>query len=280
MRNINWRSITVLIPLALGQLVVEGGSRSYSDVVGHSNILRPQPVPCIAMPPLCHAVREPGCAYQTFCQPSLCCLHCRPAQTIPLEKFPAQCAQATRRSSPPSLHSCWDAETAVPVHPPGAQPMQQSTSHPGSDLVQHGSSSTQPRHPVGSNIESLPADSGQTVTDGKSSTAGQKASGRGQTSAPEASTGPEASADGELPQIHKQAQVQTTAETSCQPMVELQPIAARIGDDDDRVSFNNVSLFIVTLQGNTFALSVLDTDHSPQAWHFLVFAKVAFQPRC
>ncbi|XP_017212532.2 tripartite motif-containing protein 66 isoform X2 [Danio rerio] len=220
----------------LGQLVVEGGSRSYSDVVGHSSILRPQPVPCIAMPPLCHAVREPGCAYQTFCQPSLCCLHCRPAQTVPLEKFPAQCAQATRRSSPPSLHSCWDTETSVPVHPPGAQPMQQSTSHPGSDLVQHGSSSSQPRHPVGSNIELLPADSGQTVMDEKSSTTGQKASRRGQTSAPEASTGPEASADAELPQIHKQAQMQTTAETSCQPMVELQSIAARIGDDDDRRS--------------------------------------------
>ncbi|XP_056100139.1 tripartite motif-containing protein 66 isoform X1 [Rhinichthys klamathensis goyatoka] len=219
----------------LGQLVVEGGSRSYSEVVGHPSILRPQPVPCIAMPPLCHAVREPGCACQTFCQPQLCCLHCRPTQSVPLDKFPAPCPQATRRSSPPSLHSCWESDASVPMHPTGAQPIQQSTSHPGSDLVQHESSSALPRQPVGSNDhplpEALPANSNQTVMDGRNCAPDQSPNGRGQTCAPEADTRQEASPDRELPQVHNQARVQTTTETSNQPMVELQPVVARIDDD-------------------------------------------------
>uniref|UniRef100_A0A8C1GJQ3 Tripartite motif containing 66 n=1 Tax=Cyprinus carpio TaxID=7962 RepID=A0A8C1GJQ3_CYPCA len=219
----------------LGQLVVEGGSRSYPEVVGHPSILRPQTVPCIAMPPLCHAVREPGCACQTFCQPQLCCLHCRPTQSVPLDKFPSQCPQTTRRSSPPSLHSCWEADASVPVHPPGAQPLQQSTSHPGSDPVQHGTSSASPRQPVGANnnllSEPLPANSNQAAMDGRNSAPGQPPCERGQTSAPEAATGQEASPDRELPQVRNQAQVQTTTETSNQPMIELQPIVDRINDD-------------------------------------------------
>ncbi|KAL1271473.1 hypothetical protein QQF64_030489, partial [Cirrhinus molitorella] len=219
----------------LGQLVVEGGSRSYSEVVGHPSILRPQPVPCIAMPPLCHAVREPGCACQAFCQPQLCCLHCRPTQSVPLDKFPSQCPQASRRSSPPSLHSCWEADASVPMHPPGAQPIQQSTSHPGPDPVQHGTSSASPRQPAGSNNhllpESLPANSNQAAVDGRKSAPGQTPGERGQTSALEAATGQGASADKELPQVHNQAQVQTTTETSNQPMIELHPIVACINDD-------------------------------------------------
>ncbi len=220
------------------------------------------------MPPLCHAVREPGCACQTFCQPQLCCLHCRPTQSIPLDKFPPQCPQPARRSSPPSLHSCWEADGSVPVHPPGAQHLQQSTSHPGSDPVQHGTSSASPRQPVRANNhplpEPLPSNSNQAAMDGRNSASDQPPCERGQTSAPGAATGQDASQDRELPQAHKQAQVQTTTETSNQPMIELQPIVARIGDD--RVSFIYVSLFICPLQSNTFALIVLDTDHNPQAW--------------
>lgn len=236
--------------------------------MGHPSILRPQPVPCIAIPPLCH-VREPGCACQTFCQPQLCCLHCRPTQSVPLDKFPSQCPQATRRSSPPSLHSCWEADASVPVHPPGAQPIQQSTSHPGSDPVQHGTSSASPRQPAGSNNhllpEPLPANSMQAAMDRRNSVPGQSPSERGQTSAPEAASGQGASPDKELPLVHYQAQVQTTTETSNQPMIELQPIVARISDD--RVSFINV-LFICPLQSSTFALTVLNTDHNPKAWCF------------
>lgn len=202
------------------------------------------------MPPLCHAVREPGCAYQTFCQPQLCCLHCRPTQSVSLDKFPAQCPQAARRSSPPSLHSCWEADTSVPMHPTGAQPIQQSTSHPGSDLAQHGTSSALPRQPVGSNNhplpEPLPANSNQTVMDGRNSAPGQSPNGRGKTSVPEAVTGQEASPDRELPHVHNQAQVQMTTDTSNQPMVELQPIVARI--DDDRVSFINVFVYLYFAQ--------------------------------
>lgn len=61
-------------------------------------------------------------------------------------------------------------------------------------------------------------------------------------------------------------------------MIELQPIIARI--DDNRVSLINVLVFNCFLQSNTFALSVLSTDHNPQAWCSLVLAKVACQPRC
>ncbi|XP_051507551.1 tripartite motif-containing protein 66-like isoform X2 [Myxocyprinus asiaticus] len=214
----------------LGQLVVEGGSRPYSEVVSHPSILRPQPVPCMAMPPLCHALREPGCTYQTFCQSQLCCLHCRPTQSItldkysvPLDKYLAQCPQATSRSSPPSLHSCWEADAT-----------QQSTSNPGSDLVQHGTRAALPRQPAGSNNHPLPepppANPNQTAVDGRKTVSSQHPHGRGQTSSPEAATGPEHSPDGELPQTQNQAQVHRATDVSNQPMVELQPIIARIGD--------------------------------------------------
>ncbi|XP_052415943.1 tripartite motif-containing protein 66 isoform X1 [Carassius gibelio] len=210
----------------LGQLVVEGGSRPYPEVVGHPSILRPQTVPCIAMPPLCHGVREPGCACQTFCQPPLCCLHCRPTQSVPLDKFPSQCPQAARQSSPPSLHSCWEADASLPVHPPGA--------HPGSDPVQHGTSSASPRQPVGANNHPLPeqllASSNQAALNGRNPALGQPPCERGQTSAPQAATGHEASPNKELPHVRNQAQVQMTTETSNQPMIELQPIIARIND--------------------------------------------------
>lgn len=209
----------------LGQLVVEGGSRSYTEVVGHSSILRPQPVPCIAMPPLCHSVREPGCAYQTFCQPQLCCLHCRPTQSVSLDKYPVtldkyptQCPQATSQSSPPSLRGCWEADASVPVNPPGSQPIQRSTSHPGHDSVQHVAS----RRPSGSNSESLPADS--TIIDGRISEPGQIFGGRGQTAA----SGSEAASNSDFQQV--QAQDQPTTESNDQAMVELQPMFACVDD--------------------------------------------------
>ncbi|XP_051993988.1 tripartite motif-containing protein 66-like isoform X2 [Xyrauchen texanus] len=221
----------------LGQLVVEGGSHSYSEVVGHPSILRPQPVPYIAMPALCHAVREPGCTYQTFCQPQLCCLHCRPTQSVPLDKYsvpldkyPIQCPQATSRSSPPSLHSCWEADASVPLHPTGSQPTQQSTSHLGSDLVHHGSSTTLPQQPAGSNnhqlLEALPANPHQTAADWRIIESSQHHRGRGQTPSPESATGPECSPDREQPQTQNQAQAQLTTDTSNQLMVERQPIIA------------------------------------------------------
>ncbi|XP_066504323.1 tripartite motif-containing protein 66 isoform X2 [Hoplias malabaricus] len=103
----------------LGQLTVEGGSRSYSEGVNRNSILRPQPVACMAMSSLCHSVREPDCAYQAFCQPQLCCHHCRPAQSVPREKYSAsrdKCSVQSTCSSPPSLQRCWDPEgTALPT---------------------------------------------------------------------------------------------------------------------------------------------------------------------
>uniref|UniRef100_A0A3B1KJP8 Tripartite motif containing 66 n=2 Tax=Astyanax mexicanus TaxID=7994 RepID=A0A3B1KJP8_ASTMX len=101
----------------LGQLSVDGGSRPYSEGVGRPSILRPQPVACLARSSLCHPVREPDCAYQPFSQPSLCCLHCRPAQSLPLEKYPAQldkysvpCSQQPACNSSQTLQRCCDPE--------------------------------------------------------------------------------------------------------------------------------------------------------------------------
>ncbi|TRY84198.1 hypothetical protein DNTS_025713, partial [Danionella cerebrum] len=256
----------------LGQLVVEGGSSSYSEVVGHSTILRPQPVSCIAMAPLCHGVQEPSCAYRSICQPSLCCLHCRTTQTVPLQNYPSQCPQAAQRSSPPILHSCCIGETSVPLHPAGVQPPPQSNfqagsdttsqhrtdldphgaisqpecelrtiSHFGSDCIQVGTSSQSgPDHyqhgsvPPG-NLSSSP----QLVSLPKpellqSVTNGNQTLNRGgQKQKP--SAGSEMSTDGEMLLTHKQTQLQTTTEPSHPAVHELQPICAHV-DDDTRTS--------------------------------------------
>ncbi|XP_060796705.1 tripartite motif-containing protein 66 isoform X2 [Neoarius graeffei] len=109
---------------ALGQLSVEGGSRSYSEGVGRAAILRPQPVPCVSVPSLCYPLRETDCSYQSFCQHQLCCLHCRPASsvpldkyTLPLDKYSVPHAQEPSCSSPPSLQRCWNTDTTTQVHP-------------------------------------------------------------------------------------------------------------------------------------------------------------------
>lgn len=108
----------------LGQLSVDGGSRSYSEAVGRPAILRPQPVPCVSVPSLCYPLRETDCSYQSFCQHQLCCLHCRPAPSVPLEKYPLPLdkysvphSQEPSCSSPPSLQGCWNSDSTAQVHP-------------------------------------------------------------------------------------------------------------------------------------------------------------------
>uniref|UniRef100_A0AAY4BQV4 Tripartite motif containing 66 n=1 Tax=Denticeps clupeoides TaxID=299321 RepID=A0AAY4BQV4_9TELE len=115
----------------LGTLTVEGGGCSFSEGVGHPGIVRPQPVTCLTVPSLCHRLREQGCAYQSYCQPQLCCLHCVPTQpshTVPREKvLQDQEPLAVRCSrSPPglcqnSLQSRWASENASPVGSSTAQ---------------------------------------------------------------------------------------------------------------------------------------------------------------
>ncbi|KAM9461106.1 tripartite motif-containing protein 66 isoform 2-T2 [Clarias gariepinus] len=108
----------------LGQLSVEGGSRAYTEGVARPAILRPQPVPCVSVPSLCYPVRETDCSYQSFCQHQLCCLHCRPVPSVPLEKYPHPLdkysvphAQEPSCSSPPSLQGRWNADAAAQAHP-------------------------------------------------------------------------------------------------------------------------------------------------------------------
>ncbi|KAF5898668.1 tripartite motif-containing protein 66 isoform X1, partial [Clarias magur] len=97
----------------LGQLSVEGGTRAYAEGVARPAILRPQPVPCVSVPSLCYPLRETDCSYQSFCQHQLCCLHCRPAPSVPLDKYSVLHAQEPSCSSPPSLQRRWNADATA-----------------------------------------------------------------------------------------------------------------------------------------------------------------------
>ncbi|XP_035382419.1 tripartite motif-containing protein 66 isoform X3 [Electrophorus electricus] len=110
----------------LGQLSVEGGSCPYSE--GPSRILRPQPLSCRAVSSLCHPARDADCGYQAFRQPRLCCLHCRAAQSVPLDKYPLQCPQQADCSSPAAIQRCWEPEGSA--MPPQAMVPPQRSSGP------------------------------------------------------------------------------------------------------------------------------------------------------
>ncbi|XP_037102751.1 tripartite motif-containing protein 66 isoform X1 [Syngnathus acus] len=66
---------------SLGQLTVEGGNCHYPQGLACSTVLRPQPIPCLALPPVCHRGREPACGCQMCYEPQVCCLHGMPSQT-------------------------------------------------------------------------------------------------------------------------------------------------------------------------------------------------------
>ncbi|XP_074473006.1 tripartite motif-containing protein 66 [Sebastes fasciatus] len=116
----------------LGQLTVEGGNCSYPPGLACSNILRPQPIACLALPSVCHRGREPGCGYQSCCeQPQMCCLHGIPSQPdlSSLEKsqleatlYNSSCVQSALISA--SLHQsqqlqrCWDPDSSSQCPPP------------------------------------------------------------------------------------------------------------------------------------------------------------------
>ncbi|XP_046898576.1 tripartite motif-containing protein 66 isoform X2 [Hypomesus transpacificus] len=132
---------------SLGQLSVEGGSHSYSEGVACPSILRPQPITCMALPPVCRSGRDQGCAYQACYQPQMCCLHCLPPQpALQPEKpqreaglYPARCAQSTL-SSPPLLQRCWgpDSPPSMPPSslqcPPPSAASPPSTAEPAAQL--------------------------------------------------------------------------------------------------------------------------------------------------
>lgn len=127
-----------------GQLSVEGGSRSYSEGMARPAILRPQPVPCVSVPSLCYPLRETDCSYQSFCQHQLCCLHCRPAPSVPLEKYPLPLdtysvlhPQEPSCSSPPSLQRCCNSEVMTQVHPSQNSALPELVPRSPEQLVKH-----------------------------------------------------------------------------------------------------------------------------------------------
>ncbi|XP_048119665.1 tripartite motif-containing protein 66 [Alosa alosa] len=109
----------------LGQLTVEGGSCLFSESLGHRGILRPQPVACIAVPALCRGIRDPGCAYQSCCQPQLCCLHCVPPQPQPQPPGNMQAGRDKSGQEPPSPHPVSCAHSPPPPYQPHLGPTRQ-----------------------------------------------------------------------------------------------------------------------------------------------------------
>uniref|UniRef100_A0A087XQI7 Tripartite motif containing 66 n=1 Tax=Poecilia formosa TaxID=48698 RepID=A0A087XQI7_POEFO len=114
-----------------GQLIVDGGNCAYPSGLACSSILRPQPVACLALPAMFHRGREPGCGYQTCCEPQICCLHGMPPQQelATLDKsqmestlFNSSCAQPAH--FPASLHQSqqlqrfWETESSLQCPPP------------------------------------------------------------------------------------------------------------------------------------------------------------------
>ncbi|XP_029284477.1 tripartite motif-containing protein 66 [Cottoperca gobio] len=119
----------------LGQLTVEGGNCTYPQGLACSSILRPQPIPCLSLPSVCHRGREPGCGYQNCCEPQMCCLHAIPSQPdmSSLEKshleatlYSSSCVQPALISA--SLHQnqqlqrCWDPDSSSQC-PPSSPPV-------------------------------------------------------------------------------------------------------------------------------------------------------------
>lgn len=114
---LTWINFNYVFVLLVGHLSVDSGSHLFSDGVGRPNILRPLPIPCMPMSSLCYKVRGADCAYPSFCQPQLCCLHCRSAQSVSLEKrqlssenYSVTCPQQPNCSSTSNLQRCHDPE--------------------------------------------------------------------------------------------------------------------------------------------------------------------------
>uniref|UniRef100_A0A3B4XLP4 Tripartite motif containing 66 n=1 Tax=Seriola lalandi dorsalis TaxID=1841481 RepID=A0A3B4XLP4_SERLL len=111
---------------SLGHLTVEGGNCTYPQGFACSSIMRPQPITCLALPPVFHRGREPGCGYQSCCEPQMCCLHGIPSQPdrpgldksqVEATLYNPSCVQPALISA--SLHQsqqlqrCWDTESSM-----------------------------------------------------------------------------------------------------------------------------------------------------------------------
>uniref|UniRef100_UPI0037E987BC tripartite motif-containing protein 66 n=1 Tax=Semicossyphus pulcher TaxID=241346 RepID=UPI0037E987BC len=117
---------------SLGQLNIEGGNCTYPQGLSCSSILRPQPLTCMALPPVCHRGREAGCGYQACCEPQMCCLHGIPSQPdlSSLDKsqleaihYDSNCVQPALISSlhqSQQLQRCWDPDSSSQCPPPSS----------------------------------------------------------------------------------------------------------------------------------------------------------------
>lgn len=116
-----------------GQLTVEGGNCTYPPGLACSSIMRPQPISCLALPSLFHRGRDPGCGYQTCCEPQMCCLHGVPPQSdlSSLDKNPMEATLFSSSCSQPALISAsvhqsqqlqrfWDTESSLQCPSPPA----------------------------------------------------------------------------------------------------------------------------------------------------------------
>ncbi|XP_056135396.1 tripartite motif-containing protein 66 [Lampris incognitus] len=123
---------------SFGQLAVEGGTYSFPEGVACHSILRPQPISCLALPPVCPKGREQNCGYQPCCQPQICCLHGLPPQPdLPgmdkthLEATPYSSSYVQPAVTSASLHQshqlqrCWAPESSLTLQcPPPSSPPQ------------------------------------------------------------------------------------------------------------------------------------------------------------
>ncbi|XP_041794289.1 tripartite motif-containing protein 66 isoform X2 [Chelmon rostratus] len=118
---------------SLGQLTVEGGNCTYPQGLACSSILRPQPITCLALPPVCHRGREPSCGYKACCEPQMCCLHGIPSQPdlSGLDKSQLEASLCTSSCVQPALISaslhqsqqlqrCWDPDNSSQCPPPSS----------------------------------------------------------------------------------------------------------------------------------------------------------------
>nr|XP_020465414.1 tripartite motif-containing protein 66-like isoform X2 [Monopterus albus] len=112
---------------SLGQLTVEGGTCTYPPQgLTCSSIMGPQPITCLALPPVFHRGREPAYGYQTCYEPQMCCLHGIPTQPElhSLDKSQLEAPFLNSSCVQPALHQnqqlqrCWDTESSSQCPPP------------------------------------------------------------------------------------------------------------------------------------------------------------------
>ncbi|XP_022047978.2 uncharacterized protein trim66 [Acanthochromis polyacanthus] len=134
---------------SLGQLTVEGGNCTYPPGLACSSIMRPQPITCLALPPVFHRGREPGCGYQACCEPQMCCLHGIPSQPdhpsldksqLDATLYNSSCAQPALISASlqqsQSLQRCWDMESSLQCPPPTSPVIQLNCSRGSASQAQ------------------------------------------------------------------------------------------------------------------------------------------------